>query len=193
MRRFIIIGLIFVGIASAAGLYFFNQYWIHRYDHLIARHAGVYRLDEKLVWSVIYEETYFRASIIGDANEVGLMQVTPTVAREWAAETGLKNLKAQAENDVINLLRDPETNIQIGSWYLEKLRTNYRGFPAEKSMTLAAYNAGASRVTEWTKDTNASKLTREEFISRITIPSTKAYVTSILKRYDAEKSGINPK
>lgn len=193
MRRFIIIGLIFVGIASAAGLYFFNQYWIHRYDHLIARHAGVYRLDEKLVWSVIYEETYFRASIIGDANEVGLMQVTPTVAREWAAETGLKNLKAQAENDVINLLGDPETNIQIGSWYLEKLRTNYRGFPAEKSMTLAAYNAGASRVTEWTKDTNASKLTREEFISRITIPSTKAYVTSILKRYDAEKSGINPK
>jgi soluble lytic murein transglycosylase len=189
MRRFIIAGLILVGIISAIGLYFFNQYWIHRYDELIARHAGVYRLDEKLVWSVIYEETYFRAWIIGDANEVGLMQVTPTVAREWAAETGLKNLKAQAENDVINLLRDPETNIQIGSWYLEKLRTNYRDFPAEKAMTLAAYNAGASRVAEWTKDTDASKLTREEFISRITIPSTKAYVTSILKRYDAVKEG----
>jgi soluble lytic murein transglycosylase len=187
MRRFIIAGLIFVGIISAVGLYFFNQYWIHRYDELIARHAGVYRLDEKLVWSVIYEETYFRAWLTGEAKEVGLMQITPTVAGEWAAETGLKNLKAQAENDVINLLRDSETNIQIGSWYLEKLRTNYRDFPAEKAMTLAAYNAGASRVAEWTKDTDASKLTREEFISRITIPSTKAYVISILTRYDAAK------
>lgn len=193
MRRFIIVGLILLGIASAVGLYLFNQYWIHRYDELITRHAGVYRLDEKLVWSVIYEETYFRAWLIGDANEVGLMQVTPTVAREWAAETGLKNLKAQAENDVINLMRDPETNIQVGCWYLEKLRANYRGFPAEKSMTLAAYNAGASRVTEWTKDTDASKLTREEFISRITIPSTKAYVSSIIKRYDAEQAVLNSK
>ncbi len=189
MRRFIIIGLILVGIASAAGLYFFNQYWIHRYDELIERHAGVYRLDEKLVWSVIYEETYFRAWQIGDAKEVGLMQVTPTVAGEWANETGLKNFKAQAENDVSNLLRDPETNIQIGCWYLEKLRTNYRAFPAEKAMTLAAYNAGASRVTDWTKDADTSKLTREEFISRIEIPSTKAYVTSILKRFDAEQDG----
>ena len=124
MRRYIIPGLILLGIAAAVGLYFFNQYWIHRYDELIARHARVYRLDEKLVWSVIYEETYFRAWIIGDAKEVGLMQITPTVAVEWAAETGLKNLKEQAENDVINLLRDPETNIQIGSWYLEKLRAN---------------------------------------------------------------------
>ena len=85
---------------------------------------------------------------------------------------------------VVNLLRDPETNIQIGSWYLEKLRTNYRDYPAETAMTLAAYNAGASRVTEWTKDTDASKLTDKEFIARITIPSTKAYVTSILKRYE---------
>ena len=188
MRRIIIISLLVAGIISAAGLYLFNQYWIHRYDELIARQAGVYRLDETLVWSVIYEETYFRAWIIGEAQEVGLMQVTPAVAREWATETGLKNLKQQAETDVINLLRDPETNIQVGCWYLEKLRTNYRSFPAEQSMTLAAYNAGASRVEEWTKDVDASKLTREEFISRINIPSTKAYVSSILERFEAGKA-----
>lgn len=188
MRRFIIAGLILVAVASAIGLYFFNQYWIHRYDGLIARQANVYRLEEKLVWSVIYEETYFRAWIIGDAQEVGLMQVTPTVAREWAAETGLKNLKEQAENDVKNLLSDPETNIQIGCWYLEKMRTNYRNFPAENAMMLAAYNAGASRVTEWTKDTDASKLSSDEFISRIRIPSTNSYVSSILKRYETVKN-----
>lgn len=185
MRRFILIGLVIFAAASAVGLYYFNQYWIHRYDELIKRQANVYRLEEKLVWSVIYEETYFRAWMIGDAEEVGLMQVTPTVAREWAAETGLKNLKEQAENDVKNLLSDPETNIQIGCWYLEKMRVNYRGYPAEKAMTLSAYNAGASRVTEWTKDTDASKLSNEDYVSRIGIASTRAYVTSILKRYNS--------
>lgn len=185
MRRFIIAGLILVAVASAVGLYFFNQFWIHRYDELIARQANVYRLEEKLVWSVIYEETYFRAWMIGDAQEVGLMQVTPTVAREWAAETGLKNFKEQAENDVENLLSDPETNIQIGCWYLQKMRTNYRGYRAENAMMLAAYNAGASRVTEWTKDTDAPKLSNDEFISRIGIASTNAYVSSILRRYES--------
>lgn len=185
MRRYILIGLVLAAAASAIGLYFFNQYWIHRYDELIRRQANVYRLEEKLVWSVIYEETYFRAWMIGDADEVGLMQVTPTVAREWAAETGLKNFREQAENDVKNLLSDPETNIQIGCWYLEKMRVNYRGYPAEKAMMLSAYNAGASRVAEWTKDADAAKLSNEDYVSRIGIASTKAYVTSILKRYDS--------
>jgi soluble lytic murein transglycosylase-like protein len=50
-------------------------------------------------------------------------------------------------------------------------------------MMLAAYNAGPSRVEEWTKNTDASKLTQEEFINKINIASTKSYVSSILKRY----------
>ncbi len=116
------------------------------------------------------------------------MQVTPTVAREWAKETGFRAFEQQTANNVVDFLRDPERNIQIGCWYLEKMRGRYRGFTAEKAMTLAAYNAGASRVEEWTKNTDAAKLTREEFIARIDISSTNAYVSSIMKRYDEEKS-----
>lgn len=183
MRRYLLSSLIIFVIASLVGAYFFNRYWIHRYDGLIARQASIYRLDEKLVWSVIYEETYFRAWQIGADAEVGLMQVTPTVAREWAKETGIKDYETKVNEDVVAFLRDPERNIQVGSWYLEKLRSRYRGFPAEKAMTLAAYNAGASRVEEWTKNTEAAKLTEREFIERINIASTKAYVTSILQRY----------
>ncbi|HSK71434.1 MAG TPA: lytic transglycosylase domain-containing protein [Pyrinomonadaceae bacterium] len=183
MRRYLISSLIIFLLASLVGLYFFNRYWIHRYDELIARQASVYRLDEKLVWSVIYEETYFRAWEIGAADEVGLMQVTPTVAREWAKETGFREFEKQTAENVVEFLRQPERNIQIGSWYLEKMRGRYRGYPAELAMALAAYNAGASRVEEWTKGVDASQLSEREFIERINIPSTRAYVTSILKRY----------
>ena len=187
MRRYLIFGLIISAFIISAGLYFFNIYWVHRFDDLIERQASVYRLDKEMVWSVIYEETYFRPWKIGAAEEVGLMQVTPTVAREWAKETGFREFEKQTANNVVDFLRDPERNIQVGCWYLEKLRGNYRGFAAERAMTLAAYNAGASRVEDWTKNTDAAKLTKEEFIERIDIASTKAYVSSILKRYDAEK------
>ena len=111
------------------------------------------------------------------------MQVTPLVAREWAKETGLKEFEKRASENVQEFLREPERNIQVGCWYLEKMSEKYRDFPAETAMTLAAYNAGASRVEEWTRDTDASKLSEKEFIRRINIPSTRAYVSSILKRY----------
>ena len=174
---------------SLAGAYFFYQYWIHRYDELIARQAGVYRLDKRLVWSVIYEETFFRAWKIGAAEEVGLMQVTPTVAREWAKETGFKEFEKQTAENVVEFLSDPQRNIQIGCWYLEKMREKYRGYPAERAMMLAAYNAGASRVEEWTKDVDKTGLAEADFVERINFPSTKAYVYSILERYKEVESG----
>ncbi len=151
MRRYFFPSLTILVLLSVVGLYFFNRYWIQRFDDLIARHATVYRVDSKLVWSVIYEETYFRPWQIGAADEVGLMQVTPTVAREWAKETGFREFEKQTAENVVEFLRRPERNIQIGCWYLENLREKYRGFPAEEAMTLAAYNAGASRVSEWSE------------------------------------------
>jgi len=190
MRRYLLSSLIIFVLFSIVGLYFFNRYWIHRYDDLIARQASVYRLDAQLVWSVIYEETYFRAWQIGADNEVGLMQVTPTVAREWAKETGFREFEKQTAENVVEFLSEPERNIQIGCWYLEKMRGNYRGLPAEKAMMLSAYNAGASRVEEWTKDTNTSKLSEQEFIEKINIASTKSYASSILKRYYDKAAGV---
>jgi soluble lytic murein transglycosylase len=191
MRRYfpLIFALFVFAVVSSAGLYYFNQYWIHRYDELIARQARVYSLDEKLVWSVIYEETYFRAWKNGADEEVGLMQVTPTVARMWAKETGFQEFEKQTNQNVNEFLSDPERNIQVGCWYLEKLRERYRGYAAENAMTLAAYNAGASRVEEWTKiSANTSQMSEQSFLEKINIASTKSYVTSILTRYKASKS-----
>lgn len=183
MLRYLISILIVLLVILLAASYFFPSYWVHRYDDLIARQARVYRLDEKLVWSLIYEETYFRAWTVGADYEVGLMQVTPAVAREWAKETGFKEFEKQAAENVNQFLADPERNIQAGCWYLEKLREPYRVRPAETAMTLAAYNAGASRVEEWTRETDTASLSEDDFIQRIGIPSTRNYVTSILTRY----------
>jgi len=188
MYRYLVSCALIAAIILASGLYFFPQYWEHRYDDLIARQARVYRIDERLVWSLIYEETWFQAWKIGADEEVGLMQVTPAVAREWAKETDLKEFERQTAENVVDFLSDPERNIQVGCWYFEKIRERYRGRPAETAMTLAAYNAGQSRVEEWTKDADARQMSEADFISRIGIASTKAYVLSILERYRSEEA-----
>jgi soluble lytic murein transglycosylase len=185
MKRYLISIFIVLVIVGAAGLYFFKDYWEHRFDDVVSRQAAVYRLDDRLVWSVIYEETWFRPWKLGADGEIGLMQVTPLVARDWAHETGLRDYERQANENVVEFLREPERNIQIGCWYLEKLREQYRGQPAETAMTLAAYNAGPSRVEEWSR--GASNISESAFIDKISIPSTRSYVSSILERYRTSK------
>ena len=182
MKRLVIIALIVLTIAL--GLFFLNRYWIHRYDGLITRQANVYRLDPALVWSIIYEETYFSPWKNGKAGEVGLMQITPVVGKEWAAETGMRDLERQMNQSPPELLRDPERNIQIGCWYLEKLYAQYRDVADPNARVIAAYNAGPSRVAEWDKVPEGTRpLSEAEFINKIDISSTRAYVSSILERY----------
>ena len=182
MKRLILLSLII--LTTVCGLYYLNQYWIHRYDGLIKRQAGIYRLDPDLVWSIIYEETYFSPWKSGQAGEVGLMQVTRAVGQDWAAETGMRELERQMAADPRSLLRDPERNIQIGCWYLEKFYQQYRDTPDAEARMVAAYNAGPSRAAEWNRPREGgAALSGEEFIQRIDIPSTRAYVISILGRY----------
>ena len=191
LKRIALVLLVLLTLA-AFGLYFFNRYWVRRFDPLIARQAAVYRLDPDLVWSIIHEETYFSPWKVGEDGEIGLMQVTPTVGREWAAATGMRELEQQMRTDPAAALRDPERNIQIGCWYLEKIWKDYRDQPGAEARVLAAYNAGPSRAAEWNRLAPAAQsFTAEQFIERIDIPSTRAYVSNILTRY-RELKEANP-
>ena len=184
-RALVVIGLALILLLA---VYAFNSYWVHRFDPLIARQAAIYRVDPDLVWSIIYEETYFSPWKTGRDGEIGLMQVTPIVGREWATETGMRELQQQMATDPESLLRDPERNIQIGCWYLEKIHEQFRDAPDSKTRMVAAYNAGPSRAVEWsrTQDPGAVQ-SGAEFINRIDIPSTRAYVISIMERYRGVK------
>ena len=185
MRRALVVILLALTLVIAA--FAFNHYWIHRFDPLIARQAAIYRVDPDLVWSIIYEETYFSPWKVGKDGEFGLMQVTPIVGREWATETGMRELERQMAGDPGSILRDPERNIQIGCWYLEKIREQFQDAPETEVRMIAAYNAGPSRAVEWSKSEQPVQ-SGTEFINRIDIPSTKAYVISIMQRYREVKS-----
>ena len=190
MKRVLVVILLILTLLLSA--YAFNSYWTHRFDSLIARQAAIYRVDPDLVWSIIYEETYFSPWKTGKDGEIGLMQVTPIVGREWATETGMRELQTQMANDPQALLRDPERNIQIGCWYLEKIYEQFQDAPEAETRMVAAYNAGPSRAVEWSRPNQPGNTqTGTEFINRIDIPSTRAYVISIMQRYRALKSAKN--
>ncbi len=182
MKR--VLAVVLIALTLIVGAYLVNQYWTHRFDSLIARQAAIYRVDPDLVWSIIYEETYFSPWKTGADGEIGLMQVTPTVGREWATETGMRELARQMDTDPQALLRDPERNIQIGCWYLEKIYKQFQDVPDAETRMIAGYNAGPSRAAEWSRVAEgAPPQSGAEFVGRIDIPSTKAYVISIMDRY----------
>lgn len=186
-RALVVASLITLTLIGSA--YLFNNYWTHRFDAMITRQAAIYRVDPDLVWSIIYEETYFSPWKTGKDGEIGLMQVTPAVGREWATATGMRELERQMSADPQSLLRDPERNIQIGCWYLEKIYEQFQDKPEAETRMVAAYNAGPSRAVEWSKpDQPGNTQSGAEFINRIDIPSTKAYVLSIMQRYRQIKS-----
>ena len=182
MKRALVV--ILLVLTTIIAIFAFNRYWIHRFDSLISRQATVYRVDPDLVWSIIYEETYFSPWKNGKDGEIGLMQVRPNVARQWATETGMRDLERQLAGDPQAFLSDPEKNIRIGCWYLEKIHEQFRNQPDAETRMVAAYNAGPSRAVEWSRpDTEGGTQSGAEFIDRIDIPSTKAYVISIMQRY----------
>ncbi len=190
MRRVVVVILLALSLLLAA--YLFNSYWTHRFDPLIRRQAAIYRVDPDLVWSIIYEETYFSPWKTGKDGEIGLMQVTPTVGREWATETGIRDFQNQMQADPQSFLKDPERNIQIGCWYLEKIHAQFQDAPEAETRMVAAYNAGPSRAVEWSRsDPPGNTQSGAEFINRIDIPSTRAYVISIMERYRQLKSARN--
>lgn len=186
MKRVLLVSFACLTLVVAA--YFLNRYWVHRFDASIARQAAIYRLDPDLIWSIMYEETYFSPWKMGKDGEIGLMQITPAVGREWAAETGMKELERQMGQDPVTFLRDPQRNIQVGAWYLEKIREQFRDQPDVEARMIAGYNAGPSRAVAWNKPgENGQPLSTAEFINNIDIPSTRAYVLSIMQRYRALK------
>ncbi len=82
--------------------------------------------------AIIKVESGFMPSALSHRGAVGLMQVLPSTARDIGPEIGV-----QIQND--EDLKDPDTNLHVGVYYLSKLE---QMFPGDEVAALAAYNAG---------------------------------------------------
>jgi soluble lytic murein transglycosylase len=146
------------------------------YDYLIEVAAKRHAIDPMLVKAVIWRESGFEPTALGNDGEVGLMQVLPDrtgAAQDWANYTGVK-LPCKG------VLFNPEMNIEIGTWYLSKYLKKYRDRDNPEVLALCAYNAGPGKAKEWAAIAETKK---EPVIKQISYPSTKAYVMAIMDKY----------
>jgi soluble lytic murein transglycosylase len=174
---FITVGAVILLIAAVLGVI---HYHTTRYDYLISQAAARNGLDFYLVKALVFEESWFRSGIRGSAGELGLMQITRAAAADFAAQKGFPPF------DEIRLL-EPELNMEIGCWYLQRSLDHYKKSPNPGLFALLRYNAGESRADQWQKLALSSSpppgMPKEDFyLSFVDFPKTRAYAGRILKR-----------
>lgn len=103
----------------------------------------------------------------------GLMQLMPQTAKETAKKANMTNYKN------VSQLFDPETNIQLGTTYLNGV---YQSFDNNRILASAAYNAGPHRVNIWLSN-SGGYLNPIAFIESIPFTETRGYVKNVLS-YD---------
>lgn len=100
------------------------------YEHIISQAASLYNLPEKLIKSVIKQESNFNPEATSYAGATGLMQLMPATAKSLGVDDAT----------------DPEQNIMGGSKYLSQMMARYDG---DIQVALAAYNAGPGNVDKY--------------------------------------------
>jgi soluble lytic murein transglycosylase-like protein len=107
-----------------------------RYGRLIETHARTNGLDPALVKAVVAVESAFDPLARSAKGAIGLMQVMPDTGERYG-------VTADARQSIDEKLRDPATNIRIGTRYLHDLLAR---FANDLTLALAAYNAGEGSV-----------------------------------------------
>lgn len=168
-----LIAALAIGLLLAVGVGIAAYRQLHAYDADIAAAAQEYGVEERLIRAVIWRESHFKRRRVGPRGEIGLMQVMPQAAFEWAKA-------AQQPVPGKRDLFQPAINIRAGTWYLSRALQYWSAKPNPLPYALAEYNAGRSNASRWAaNDRNDPKI----FQNAITYPTTRAYVRDILSRY----------
>lgn len=132
---------------------------------IVDTHRG--ELPRALVYATMRQESGFRPEVVSRAGAVGLMQVMPELAQKLAGHPVTRRA-----------LRNPETNVELGLQEMNALATELdHVYP----LSIAAYNAGKSRVRRWLKESGRMELDR--FVERIPFNETRNYVRRVTTHY----------
>jgi soluble lytic murein transglycosylase len=145
-------------------------YPIVRPDAILAQ-ATVQSLDPSFVAALIRQESMFNPGATSSVGARGLMQVMPDLGRILA-----KALSFPAWDPA--LLYQPDVSLELGTRHLAELVHRYD----DPARTLAAYNAGVSRVDRWMNREGVADA--EIFVERIPFIETRDYVRLILRSRD---------
>ncbi len=173
IRLLIAVLLIYIAMLNIPG--FLKFLYPLEYKEAIIKYGQLHNIDPPLLAALIKTESNFEPDAESNKGAKGLMQITPSTG-EWIAQTmGMEGFDE-------SMLFDPETNIKLGSWYIEHLNDYYNG---SFELVFAAYNGGRGNVDKWLKDKSYSLDGRS--LDEIPFSETENFVKKLSKNYNIYK------
>ncbi len=122
----------------------------------------------ELVYSIMREESGFRARIVSPVGARGLLQIMTETGEQLAIDHGFEEFEGED-------LFDPSTNIDLGARYLADLGEIFDG---RTSASVASYNAGPEAVALWEPGDAPDD---DEWVEAIPYSQTRSYVKRVLR------------
>lgn len=163
--------IIVILVALSLGFIYLNMKYPIGYNSTIQKYSKEYNLDPYLIASIINVESSYDKDAISPKSAKGLMQISPQTG-QWASEE--LNIEDYSEDKLFQ----PEINIRIGSWYLDRLKTEFND---DLDLILIAYNAGSGNLSKWLDNEEYSENGRS--ITNIPFKETEDYLVRVKKNY----------
>ena len=142
--------------------------------------------ESSLILSIIRQESEFDTSANSRVGAQGLMQLMPYTAKTVSKQAKMSYSKSK-------LTKNPEYNINLGSFYIAGLILEYDGsYP----FAIAAYNAGPKRVRYWkkiNKNPQKNQINYVDWIELIKFKETRNYVQRVLENYNVYRYILSQK
>lgn len=137
------------------------------YSDFVRKSCGKFGISEEIMYALIRTESFFDSGIVSAAGAVGLTQLMDLTAGDIARKLSVPGY----------LLKDAETNIEFGTYYLSEL---LRRLDGSLLSAFFSYNAGITRVRRWMKSARtefgaAEALPDDLFLETIPYDETREY------------------
>jgi soluble lytic murein transglycosylase len=126
-------------------------------------------IDLAWVYGLIRQESRFIMDARSSVGASGLMQIMPATGRWIAKKMGASDFRVEQ-------LKERDTNLRFGTFYLKSVLDDLDGSPA---MASAAYNAGPGRPRAW-RATLTTPVETAIFAEMIPFSETRDYVKKVL-------------
>ncbi len=149
----------------------------------IPRTVKTTSIEKSIVYAIARQESAFNPGAVSHAGARGLLQLMPATAKVVAKAAGLPY-------SLDRLTSDAGYNATIGAAHLAEL---VGGFNGSYIMSFAAYNAGRSRVTQWTRqygDPRDPSVDAVDWIERIPFSETRNYVMRCMENLQVYRARL---
>ncbi len=140
-------------------------------------------VEPAFVYGLSRQESEFNPEAVSHAGARGLMQLMPRTARAVARQINVPYQRSR-------LTEDPSYNAMLGSAHLGDLLDDFAG---SYIMTIAAYNAGAHRVSQWIEtygDPRDPAVDPIDWMENIPFTETRNYVQRVMENIQVYRARL---